>query len=283
MRGGYYYYIAVNRFITFNANTLSMSLTKLLSLLGFCMLCSTASLYAQDDESDSKKNEDTEKEFKESFWGSPVRHWYIGNAFDGAMFQTAVVERPNHDRQTATLRFSMIALGYNFHYDFDKKFGLFTGLGLKNVGWIEKNDDSTTKRRLYSLGIPLGFKLGDLQKRHYGFLGGGIDIPVNYREKRFINRGDKYKFNEFWSDRTDPVMPYLFAGVSFGLGAVLKVQYYPGNFFNTDYQEDYNGMTVKPYQGYRVNMLYFSLGFDIRYKNPKHHCCDDADEAPTEL
>lgn len=258
-----------------------MPLSKFLSLLGFCLLFS-ASLYAQDDDIDSRKTEEKDKDYKENFWGSPTRHWYIGNQFDGAMFQTAIVERPHHDRQTATLRFSMIALGYNFHYDFDKKVGMYTGLSLKNVGWIEKNDDSTTKRRLYSLSIPLAIKMGNLQKRHYGFFGGGIDIPVNYREKRFINRGDKYKFNEFWSDRTDPVMPYLLAGYSFGLGAVLKVQYYPGNFFNTDYTEDYNGMRVKPYQDYRVNMLYFSLGFDIRYHHPKKACCEDS-EAPTEL
>jgi hypothetical protein len=262
-----------------------MPISKLLSLLGCCLLLSATGALAQDTDKDKDK-EDKDEEvtvtINDHFWNPPVRHWYTGNAFDGAMFQTAIVERPNHDRQTATLRFSLIAIGNNFHYDFDKKFGLFTGIGIKNVGWIEKNDDSTTKRRLYSLGIPLALKLGDLQKRHYGFLGGGIDIPINYREKRFINRGDKYKFNEFWSDRTDPVMPYLFAGASFGMGAVFKVQYYPGNFFNTGFTENKNGATVTPYQGYMVHMLYFSLGFDIRYKPHHKGCCDDT-AAPSEI
>lgn len=235
----------------------------------------------------AQEKEDHDEEvtvtLSDHFWGSPTRRWYVGNSFDGAMFQTAIMERPGKDKQTATLRFSVISIGNNFHYDFDKKFGLFTGVGIKNVGFIEKNGDSTTKRRLYSLGIPLGFKMGNLQKRHYGFIGGGVDFPINYREKRFINRGDKYKYNEFWSDRTDPYMPYLFAGCSVGWGAIFKVQYYPGNFFNTDFTEDVGPLlNTKPYQGYRVNMLYFSLGFDIRYRSHSKPCCEDT-EAPSEI
>ena len=211
-----------------------------------------------------------------------IRHWYLGNAFDGAIFSTAVMERPGSDRELTTVRFSMLNIGNNFNYDFDEHFGIYTGVGIKNIGFIEKNGDSTTKRRVYTVGVPLGFKLGNLQKNQYGFIGGGVDFPINYREKRFVERKDKYKFNEFFSDRTDDFMPYLFAGFSCKPGIVLKAQYYPGNFFNTGFEEDKDGMRVQPYRGYRVNLLYISLGFDIHHKsyNKKK---EEAVEAPDEM
>jgi hypothetical protein len=165
----------------------------------------------------------------------PMHRWYMGNSFDGAILSTAVFERPGQRRELTTLRFSLLNIGYHINYDFDEHFGIFSGVGIKNIGFIEKNGDSTTKRRVYTIGLPLGFKLGNLQKRHYGFIGGGVDFPINYREKRFVKRNDKYKFNEFFSDRTDDYMPYIFAGFAYGKGSTIKVQYYPGNFLNTGF------------------------------------------------
>ena len=196
----------------------------------------------------------------------PVRKWYMGNTFDGAIFSTAVFERPGLRRELTPIRFSLIGLGYNFNYDFDEHFGMFTGVGIKNIGFIEKIGDSTVKRRAYTIGLPLGFKLGNLSKRHFGFIGGGIDWQFNYREKGFVNRRDKAKFSEWFSQRTADYMPYLFAGFSYGKGSILKVQYYPGNFFNPDFEESKNGTTIHPYRGYSAHLLYITLGMDIHFK-----------------
>ena len=222
---------------------------------------------------------------------TPVGHWYLSNAFDGAIFSTAVMERPGDRRMLTTPRFSALNIGYHFNYDFDEHFGIFTGLGIKNIGFIEKVDrpntekDSTVKRRVYTIGVPLGFKLGNLAKKHYGFIGGGIDVPFNYREKGFVNRGDKKKFNEFWSRRTPEYMPYIFAGFAYGKGSTIKVQYYPGNFFNTEYNETFaTGPTMYPYRGYNVHLLYVTLGIDVRYKMHGKKAAegdgDEKDEAP---
>jgi len=66
------------------------------------------------------------------------------------------------------------------------------------------------------------------------------------------------------------LMPYVFVGGSFAPGISLKLQYYPGNFMNTDYQENMvvGGVPtmVKPYAGYNVNLVLLSLGMDIHYK-----------------
>lgn len=213
----------------------------------------------------------------------PVRHWYMGNSFDGAIFSSAIFERPGADRHLLpTVRFSLINIGYHFNYDFDDHFGFFTGLGIKNIGFIEKVADSTIKRRVYTIGIPVGFKLGNLQKRHYGFIGGGVDIPFNYREKGFVHRNDKDKFNEWFSDRTAQFMPYLFVGLGYGGGSTIKLQYYPGNFFNQEYQEEHNGVYSYPNRGYSANIICLTLGLDLHYKmhEPKKK---EEEEAPAEM
>src|SRR6185312_6277682 len=106
---------------------------------------------------------------------------------------------------------------------------------LKNVGFIEKRADTTIKHRTYNLGIPIGLKFGNMRDRSYFFLGAGCDAPINYREKEFIKRGDKQKFNEWFSDRTPALMPYVFAGVSMAPGLTLKLQYYLNNYMNPDF------------------------------------------------
>lgn len=171
--------------------------------------------------------------------------------------------RPGAGQKLTTPRFTaLVNLGVNAHYDFSRRFGIFTGIGIKNIGFIEKfNDgDSTVKRRVYAVGVPLGIKIGDLRNRNFAFLGGGIDVPFHYREKRYESRGDKRKIGEWFSDRTALLMPYVFAGHSFNPGLTIKAQYYPFNFLNTDYGD------TRPFDGYQVNLLFISFGVDIHYR-----------------
>lgn len=257
-----------------------MHLIKKLSLTLAAGLVAV-SAFAQSEEASGKPEAPagTRFEMKHDFKSepSPVARWYFGGNFDGAIFSTAIFERPGLRRQTTPLRFSMIGIGTNFNYDFDEHFGIFTGVSIKNVGFIEKMGDSTVKRRLYTAGIPLGIKIGNLQKRNYVFLGGGVDFPINYREKGFVDRGNKEKFNEFWSERVEWYQPHLFVGAAFR-GSTVKVQYYTGNFFNTDFENTYAGVKQKPYQGWRAQMLYVTLGMDLHKKShSKKH-----EEAPAE-
>lgn len=220
----------------------------------------------------SAQEEQEEKEVAEAPEGMETKPYkpskfYTSSALDGAIFSSALVTRPGKDNELSTLRFTYIFnFGVNFNYDFNKYIGLYTGVGIKNIGFIDKIGDSTIKRRVYTIGAPLGIKIGNLKKRKFGFIGGGVDIPFNYREKAFIKRGDKEKFNEWFSDRTPLVLPYVFAGVSMDPGITLKLQYYPTNFMNTDFTETTpSGITFKPYAGYKVNLILVSLGFDIHY------------------
>jgi hypothetical protein len=198
----------------------------------------------------------------------PAKKFYSSNSLDACIFSTSTLQKPGVSK-LSTLRFSYILnFGFNFNYDFNKHFGVFTGIGIKNIGFIDKIADSTIKRRVYTIGVPVGIKFGNLKKRTYGFIGGGVDLPFNYREKGFIKRGKKDKFNEWFSDRTELIMPYVFAGISLDPGIAFKIQYYPTNFMNTDYTETSSGVlpvVTRPYAGYNVNLILLSVGFDIRY------------------
>lgn len=253
---------------------------KFIKTLCLLALASTLSLNlsAQTDNDDEGTELPAKKEKKGHSFGvssegsmapTPANRWYVSNSFDGAMFSTAYFSRPGAKQEFTFVRFSMLTIGEHFNYDFDNHFGLFTGIGIKNLGFIEKVGDSTIKRRVYTVGVPLGFKLGNLQKKHYGFIGGGIDVPFNYREKGFVTRKDKEKFSEWFSKRNADYLPYIFVGMCYGKGSTLKIQYYPSNFFNPDFTETKNGVTSKPYAGYDARLLYVTFGLDINHKKSK--------------
>lgn len=266
-----------------------MHLFKTLTLL-LCGTLIASTAFAQSEDDDTTTTTDGKKGMRFSMGGrdngpAPVRRWYWGTSYDFALFSSAIFEKPGTDRKMLqTVRFSLLNLGYHINYDFDEHFGMFSGIGIKNLGFIEKDGDSTIKRRVYTLGVPLGFKLGNLQKRHFGFIGGGFDMPFNYREKGFVRRRDKDKFSEWFSDRTPEFMPFLFAGFSYGSGSTLKVQYYPGNFFNQEFQEEHNGEIRYPYRGYTAHIIYISLGMDLHFKKhqPKKAEEEEDEEELTE-
>lgn len=228
-----------------------------------CLLVSILCLSSQKTIAQEKKSE-TVRDF--TVKASERKRFYLGNGTDLAMLSTAFVSKHGSAIKPTTLRFTAVVnFGFTFNYDFNKRVGLLSGIGIRNMGFIEKERDSTIKRSVYSLGVPLGFKIGDLRNRNFFFAGGGIDIPFHYREKGFIQRNDKKVLGEWFSERTPRIMPFIFAGYSFDPGITLKLQYYPGNFLNTDYDPNY----AMPYAGYKVHLLLLSVGIDIHYNQYK--------------
>src|SRR5688500_12923948 len=86
--------------------------------------------FAQNEENETdttaseKKGSRRHREMKMSMHGgspipTPIRRWYVSNSFDGAIFSTAVFEKPGHDRELTTLRFSLLNIGHHYNYDFD--------------------------------------------------------------------------------------------------------------------------------------------------------------------
>ncbi len=106
----------------------------------------------------------------------PVRKFYMGTGADAGIFSTAMIQKPNTmagipspgtTNSMGTLRFSyVINFGITFNFNFGRHFGLYTGLDVKNIGFIEKNSGGlTVKRRTYNVGAPLGIKIGNINLR----------------------------------------------------------------------------------------------------------------------
>lgn len=203
----------------------------------------------------------------------PLYKFYIGSSADAGIFSSAIIDKtpvfitgvgPQPAVRTyGTLRFSYILnFGFTFNYNVSRHFGIYTGIDVKNIGFIEKVSGTTIKRRTYNLGAPVGIKIGNMRaKRAYLFMGGGADLALNYKEKHFVIRNGKSpKFNEWFSERTPMIMPYAFAGFAFNRGITIKAQYYPNNFLNPGF---ITNAGATPYYGYDVQLFMVSVGMGV--------------------
>jgi hypothetical protein len=156
-----------------------------------------------------------------------------------------------------------------FNVDFNEHFGLFTGLAVRNVGYIYGNYTLTTtnaasvtttktleKRfRSYNIGIPIGFKLGNLNKA-FIYAGYELEIPFLYKEKTY-DGGDKTdKITGWFSNRQQSFYNSVLVGVQFPYGLNVKFKYYLTEFHN-------EGFTAadgsKPYAGLKSNVFTIAL------------------------
>lgn len=190
---------------------------------------------------------------------------------------------PDGNSEGNVMRFSpFFCLQTHFNYDFTKNVGSFIGLSIRNIGYIYDQyiipGDTTgkvwkKKFRTYNLGLPVGFKVGVLDKV---FLYGGyeIEFPFTYKEKTFD--GDEKqdeKIHLWFTSRVEQFQHGFFAGIQLPFGANLKFKYYLSNFHNMDYI-DSNG--IKPYEGLKANVFYFALSFDP-FRNMKDSYSDVKD------
>jgi hypothetical protein len=166
----------------------------------------------------------------------------------------------NGNEESSIPRFSIFFHAQSLaHFDQSEKFGWYTGFGIRNVGFIYEQDASTRKKfRTYNVGIPLGLKFGDMDGLYlYG--GYELELPINYKEKTFINEKKEDKYNVWFSKRIPTIYNTVFVGVRFPRGISLKFKYYLTPFFNKDYSEVVNGVTQTPYANLNVNTFHIAL------------------------
>ena len=148
--------------------------------------------------------------------------------------------------------------------DFNKNLGIFTGLGIRNVGFIYDDFDqmeaggSTSvkkKFRSYNLAVPLGIKLGNLGKV---FIFGGyeVELPFHYKEKTFVGGDKTNKITGWFSNRQQKIKHGFIVGVQLPYDMSVKFKYYVSEFFNQDFTD---GNGLKPYSGFEAHVFYFSL------------------------
>lgn len=184
------------------------------------------------------------------------------------IFSFANVEQKGNSLGSV-MRFSPVFnLQVMVNQDMNEKFGLFTGLSVRNVGYITNDYRDTNnlvykkKFRTYNLAVPLGVKVGDLDKTFF-YGGYEVELAMSYKEKTY-DGGDKIdKITGWFSDRNELFQHGFLAGVQFPRGVNLKFKYYLSEFHNQDYTTNAN---IKPYSGLKSNIFYFSLNLFL-FKN----------------
>lgn len=182
------------------------------------------------------------------------------------IFSFATIDNHGYDQGNIMRWAPAVNVQGMLNVDFNKYFGLFTGAAIRNVGFIYENprdtlNNSKYKYRTYNFGIPVGFKVGKLDKFLF-FAGYEVEFPFVYKEKYFLN-DDKQDKDVFWfSNRVEPVQSSLLAGIQFPYGPTLKFKYYLTNFHNKDYEELIDGVTTKPYD-FDANVFYFSICWNL--------------------
>ena len=149
--------------------------------------------------------------------------------------------------------------------DFGKHFGLTFGASVHNTGFILNYEDTLLryKFRTYNIGLPMGFKVGNLN-RFYFYGGYELEFPISYKEKKYIYDGESM-FMEWFTGRVKKVNHAVYAGIGLKHGIGIKVKYYLNEFFNRDYV-DADG--VVPYKNIKAHVLYLSIDF-LLFRNNK--------------
>ncbi len=119
------------------------------------------------------------------------------------------------------------------HFNIARPVGIYTGLGIKNIGFIARptlsdGSEIKVKQRVYSLYMPLAIKLGNMGKHRYLAAGGELNMFFNYKEKVFQN-GTKSRNSEWFSDKVELFNPAFFIELV-GSYSFIKFTWYPNNF-----------------------------------------------------
>lgn len=168
----------------------------------------------------------------------------------------------NGKSESSTLRWApFFNIQGMLNSDISSNFGVFTGLAVRNVGYIYDNYRDYTgtfykkKFRSYNLGIPVGIKFGNLDK-FFVYGGYEIEFPFAYKEKTF-DGGDKIdKITGWFSKRQNLFQHGFMVGIQLPFGSNIKFKYYLSEFHNQDFT-DASGN--KPYAGLDSNIFYISF------------------------
>ncbi len=212
---------------------------------------------------------------------------HVYTSYSGEMlFQGSTVDRSGNPAPTNMRWTVFLHLGAYVNLDFNDAIGMYSGLAVRNVGFISNENipsingtEKFTKtiRRTYNLGVPLALKIGSLDDHFFIFGGGEYELLFHYKEKWWPdgngNRsGTKLKFTEFFGSRTPAFMPSVFAGVQFPGGLNLKFKWYLRNYMNKNFRDSDGNY---PYSDLNVRLFYVSVSWNISHKSVRRLWNDD--------
>ena len=185
------------------------------------------------------------------------------------IFQSSSVEKKTDGVNTSVntnLRFTLfLHIGEYLHYDFNDHVGMFTGLGIRNVGFITEEDSIKDKYRTYNLGMPLAIKFGSFKKNLFLFGGAEYEWMFHFKHKTFVEN-TKTKYTSWFSNHTPALIPSVFVGLQLPAGFQFKFRYYLDNYLEERYT-----YTSAP-QGYnKTQVWYISVSYQIRNNKIKEY------------
>ncbi len=183
------------------------------------------------------------------------------------------------------VRFTVfLHFGQYLHIDFSDRVGIYTGLGVRNVGMITNEtlptqitgstelEDYKIVRRQYMLGLPLALKLGSFSKDFYFFGGGEIEWAFVFKQKywnSFERSGEKMKYVDWFGSQTPSLIPSVFGGVQLPGGLNVKFKYYLTDFLDNTYNLNKNNtgtFNVGDLTRYESTpLMYVSVCYQIRF------------------
>jgi hypothetical protein len=188
------------------------------------------------------------------------KNWYRMSTSE-TILSFGSVENNGKDLSNVVRFTPAVNFGVQLHKDFSEKVGFYTGLSLRNIGMInDVNDSVRVKQRVYTLGIPVALKFGDMNG-NLGAIGFDNEFAINYKQKVFVN-DEKSKSNIWFSDRTKIYLPSVFAEFRSKKGNYIRFKYYLTDFLETDNQKlNVAGVSYAPT---RSTMFYVSTGLMLR-------------------
>jgi hypothetical protein len=157
------------------------------------------------------------------------------------------------------------------HFNFNKKSGFYTGLGIKNIGMINDFDKGTItfKQRAYALSVPLALKLGNVGNQGFIALGAEANLMLNYKEK-FLYSNAKTSKSEWFSNKVNTFNPAVFFQIKFLKSQIITFKYYMNDFLKNQSGGLAlpNGDVVSDF-GKSSKLFYISWGSNFELKKAK--------------
>jgi hypothetical protein len=185
------------------------------------------------------------------------------------IFQSGNIEKKVQGVGTdvnTNLRFTLFFhVGEYVHYDITDNIGIFSGLGIRNVGFITEEDSIKAKYRTYNLGMPLAIKFGSFKKNLFFFGGAEYEWMFHFKQKTFIDN-TKTKYTSWFSKHTPALIPSVFVGLQLPAGFQFKFRYYLDNYL----EEKYTYISAP--EGFnKTQVWYISVSYQIRNNKIKEY------------
>ena len=201
----------------------------------------------------------------------PMDKWFVMSAYEFVFsmgdVQNMGVELDNPVRFTPVFNPQS-----QWHLNFADRMGIYTGLGIRNVGIISRfqivnEDEITLKQRAYSIGLPVALKFGNMERGNYLAVGVEAECMFHYR-KKILQGSYKTSDGDWFSSDVNIFNPSVFADIRFHNGTFFRFRYYLMDFLDETDQSFYlpvSGRNVA-YVPTKSTLFCISIGTAIKIR-----------------